>query len=78
MCCSRQVVQMALEGVDPLKVDDAQLAKLLEEVGKAATLKATEVGAVAGREEALTINLVKFLVNFQAASHLAILDKVNL
>ena len=47
MCCSRQVVQMALEGVDPLKVDDAQLAKLLEEVGKAATLKATEVGAVA-------------------------------
>ena len=30
MCCSRQVVQMALEGVDPLKVDDAQLALVNE------------------------------------------------
>ena len=53
-----EVVQHALEGVNPLKMDEPQLAKLLEQVASAATAKATQVGAVAGKEEASKIDLV--------------------
>jgi hypothetical protein len=54
-----ELVHVALEGVNPLKIDAAQMAKLLDNVANAATAKATEVGAVAGREAALKIDLVK-------------------
>jgi hypothetical protein len=53
------VVQQALEGVDPLKVDQAVMAKLVEQVEVAATALATEVGTIAGREEASKIDLVR-------------------
>ena len=53
-----EVVHQSLEGVNPLKVDQAQMAKLLEHVAAAATAKATQVGTVAGREEAAKIDLV--------------------
>jgi hypothetical protein len=36
----------------------------MEQVGQAAAAKATEVGAVAGRDEAANIDLVEFLEFF--------------
>jgi hypothetical protein len=44
-------------------MDETQLAKLLEQVASAATAKATLVGAVAGKEEALKIDLVSIILS---------------